>query len=214
MAKNKLTRILTAPDKDIKKTHGANGVLSRLFRQMLLDLNIGPSRFGSLLQEYILDPRNGVPNNKKDQTSMRGNLTKEFSRPQMTWKVFCKALRFLQITKIEFVIKAYHRTGRSTIHSTVVALPGAYQAEQALEDFDSNKDEGLAIKAIHRGGRSTIHAAAVDFNLDEPDEESGTNPLIGTPYEVQYLDTDMKTGKPLIHEREIDADDTEPNTNE
>lgn len=209
MAKNKLTRILTAPDKDIKKTFGANGVLSRLFRQMLLDLNVGPSRFGSLLQEYILDPRNGVPNNKKDQTSMRGNLTKEFSRPQMTWKVFCKALRFLQITKIEFVIKAHHRTGRSTIHSTVVDFGGSYQAEKVINDSDDM--EGLAIKAHHRTGRKSIHSAEMDINLDEPDEEENVNPLVGTRYEVPYLDIDMDTGKPFIHEK---ADDTKGETNE
>lgn len=107
----------------VNKTYGANGVLSRLFRQMLLNLNVGDgSRFGALLQAYILDARHGVPNNKKDQQSMRGNLTKELSRPQMTWKVFCKALRFLQIVKIELSIKAYHEDGRTSLHQTTVDL--------------------------------------------------------------------------------------------
>lgn len=117
---NKMNKILMSPDKDVTKTSGANGVLSRLFRQMVLDLGIGPSQFGSLLQDYILDARHGVPNNRKDQTSQRGNLTKEFSRPQMTWKVFCKALRFLQVLKIDIIIKAHHENGMTTIHSTAV----------------------------------------------------------------------------------------------
>lgn len=124
MAKNKLTRILTSPDREIRNTHGANGALARLFRVILLDLNIGPSRFGSLLQDYILDPRNGVANNKQDQTSARGNLTKEFARPQMTWKVFCKALKFLQILRIEFSVTAHWRHGNPTVHSTKVNLGG------------------------------------------------------------------------------------------
>lgn len=136
MARNKLTRILTAPDKDIKKTFGANGVLSRLFRQMLLDLNIGPSRFGQLLQHYILDARNGVPNNKKDQTSQRGNLTKELSKPQMTWKVFCKAMRLLQIVRIEFVVKAHHPGGKTSLHSTVVDFGGPLRPPEPDNEGD------------------------------------------------------------------------------
>lgn len=197
MAKNKLTKILTAPDKDIKKTFGANGVLSRLFRQMLLDLNVGPSRFGSLLQDYILDPRNGVPNNKKDQTSMRGNLTKEFSRPQMTWKVFCKALRFLQITKIEFVIKAHHRHGKTTIHSTVVDF-GSHMIDLERDD-DVEEMQGMAVKAIHRNGKASVHSADFNVNLDEQDSPANET-LAGTQYEVQYLDIDMNTGLPFVHD--------------
>ena len=147
MAKNKLNRILTSPDKDIKKTFGANGVLSRLFRQILWDLNIGPNRFGTLLQEYILDARNGVPNNKKDQTSARGNLTKEFSRPQMTWKVFMKAMRFLQIVRIEFVVKLHHRSPSKppTLHSTVVELG-------ERQEFDEQDDEMEEKQLLQRAG--------------------------------------------------------------
>jgi hypothetical protein len=148
MAKNKLNRILTAPDKEIKKTFGANGVLSRLFRKILWDLKIGPNRFGTLLQDYILNPLNGVPNNKKDQTSARGNLAKEFSKPQMTWKVFMKAMRFLQVWRIEFVVKLHHRGPgeKTTIHSTVVDL-----ADYGAKEFDEN-DEQEETKELTQAG--------------------------------------------------------------
>ena len=146
---NKMDKILTSRNKDVDKTSGANGVLSRLFRQILLDLDITGSKFGNLLQDYILDSRHGVPNNRKDQTSMRGNLTKEFSRPQMTWKVFCKALRFLQITKIEFVIKAHHAFpiktpyGFSTtsIHSTVVDFGGRKDTQKFNESLEQDESK-------------------------------------------------------------------------
>lgn len=139
--KNKLHRMLQAPDKEIGKTHGSNGVLSRLFRQMLLDLNIGGSRFGSLLQDYIQDSHHGAPLNKKDQTSMRGNLTKEFSRPQMTWKVFIKALRFLQLIKIDFVIKAYHANGKETLHSTTVVLGSRSETREFHEQLEQDENQ-------------------------------------------------------------------------
>jgi hypothetical protein len=169
MARNKLTRILMSHNKDIDKTSGANGVLSRLFRQILWDLNIGPARFGSLLQDYIQDARHGVPNNKKDQTSMRGNITKEFSRAQMTWKVFCKGLRFLQITKIELVIKAHHANPikignemcRTTIHSTVVDFGLRKDIHKFIEELDQeeSKEDIPYIQCLDHNSSDTSDAA-------------------------------------------------------
>lgn len=125
MAKNNhIQQILQAPDKYISRTRGANGILTRLWIQILSDRGVTLPRWGSLMADYISDARNGIPNNKKDQTSMRGNLTKEFTREQMTWKVFCKGLRFLQVLKIELVIKAYHANGETSLHSTVVDFGG------------------------------------------------------------------------------------------
>lgn len=139
--KTKLQRMLNAPDKEMGKTYGANGVLSRLFRVMLADLNIGGIRFGALLQDYIMDSTHGVPNNKKDQTSIRGNLTKEFSRVQMTWKVFCKALRFLQLVKADFYIHAHHADGRVTIHHTTVDFGRRDQTKEFNEQLEQTEEQ-------------------------------------------------------------------------
>lgn len=145
MAKNQIQKILQSPDKYMVRTHGANGVLSRLWLKMLGDLHVTLPRWGSLMADYITDARNGVPNNKKDQTSMRGNLTKEFSRQQMTWKVFCKALRFLQIVKIELVINAHHADGRTTLHSTVVDFGSRNTLPKNDEELDdSDPEAGIA----------------------------------------------------------------------
>lgn len=149
--KNKLTRMLNAPDKEISKTYGANGVLSRLFRTILKDLNIGGIRFGAYLQAYILDGRHGVPANKKDQTSMRGNLTKEFARPQMTWKVFCKALRFLQLVRVEITLHAHHRNGKISVHHTEVYLgekDEAYEFNEILEQSEEVEADGEPVGVL------------------------------------------------------------------
>jgi hypothetical protein len=141
MGQNKLNSLLNSPDKEVSKTSGANGVLSRLWRQMLFDLDITLPKFGAYLQAYILDPRNGVPNNRKDQISMRGNLTKEFTRSQMTWKVFCKALRFLNIVKIELIIKAHHHNGKITRHSTFINFGGRTVNNNFNELLEQDEDK-------------------------------------------------------------------------
>jgi hypothetical protein len=135
MARNQLARILHSEDKGVSKTSGANGVLSRLWRQMLLDLNIGPARYGDLMRDFVTDIRNGIAPTRKDQTSARGNITKEFARPQMTWKVFMKALRFLQVVKVEFAIKCHYASGRTTTHGTTVDFGSRPQVAQFLEEL-------------------------------------------------------------------------------
>jgi len=117
-----MVAILEDTRKLTHKTHGPSGVLSRLWRQILLDSGITLARYNSIMEAHILDVKNGVPNNKRDQISYRGNMTKELAKPQMSWKVFMKALKFLNITNIELTIACTHSNKRTTVHSTKVNL--------------------------------------------------------------------------------------------
>lgn len=135
MARLKMTQLLTSPDKGVNKTPGINGILSRLFRQLLLDNKIDGMRWGALMSDFIKDARNGIPDNRRDQTSIRGNLTKEFARPQMTWKVFMKALRFIQTTNLKITLEVTHAARK---HPSVVSVNipmGHLTAPKALEEL-------------------------------------------------------------------------------
>lgn len=140
MAKNQMANILAKTDKDVGGTYGPNGVLSRLFRKLLLTMNVNENRWNSLMHAFLNDPRNGVPNTRKDQTSMRGNLTKEFARPQMTWKVFCKAMMFMQFVHFEVSIIARDSRGREIVFSTDVNL-GDRSAGNAQTTTEQDKEE-------------------------------------------------------------------------
>jgi hypothetical protein len=120
MARNQVMRLLGQADKGASGTYGAGGVLSRLWRQQLKDLGINIQRWNDLMYKFVTDPRNGYPNNKRDQQSARGNLTKEFARPQMTWKVFMKAQRFLGVKDLTIAIECNFIDGRRSVHSAPV----------------------------------------------------------------------------------------------
>jgi hypothetical protein len=108
---------------------------------MLQNMNINGSQWGALMADFIQDSRNGVPDNRKDQTSMRGNLTKEFARPQMTWKVFCKAMRFLKFWKVEIYVKTYPVKGAPMWHSTTVNFGSVASLLNELEEEDAEDEE-------------------------------------------------------------------------
>lgn len=122
MKRNKLHDMLKRPDKGMMFSRGVSGVLSRLFRQILCDLEIGTVKFQSYLNDYVRDKRNKVPDNRRDQSSVQGNLMKALYRPDMTWKVFCQALRFLQFTRFEISLKCYRSNGSYSLHTLPVDL--------------------------------------------------------------------------------------------
>lgn len=128
-----LERLLEDPNKGINNTHGENGVLSRLFRVILKSRRIGPEKFGGLMADYLRDPRNKVANNRKKMQSDRGNLGLSLAQPKMTWKVFCRGLRFFKIWKIDIAIRAYYTDNSTDIYETTMVLaehPAAIAARQ------------------------------------------------------------------------------------
>lgn len=123
MARERLRDLLTSPDRGIGKTSGIAGVLSRLFRIMIQDLQITPTRWRVLMDDYVMMQMqhfSAAQNNQRDRTSIRGNMNKEFLRSRMTWKTFCKAMMFFQIRRFKIIIIAEHESGRITEHSAVV----------------------------------------------------------------------------------------------
>jgi hypothetical protein len=126
-----LTRMLKLPDKGASE---ASGVLSKLWRGILVDLDVTHYTWGSLMLRYLNDPRNGIPRDVKDKSSARGNLNKELKRPRMTWKVFLKGLRFLGPVRIEFVVKLTWKTRTTTVHRL--------QLDNGWVGCDDEVDEG------------------------------------------------------------------------
>lgn len=131
-------KLLAAPDKGISRTHGPNGILARLFRTILYDEGITPFKYMDFMDSFIRENQSGVPKNRVDLTSWRGNLTKELSHDRISWKVFCKALRFLRILRVEFKITAFWRDGHVSEHATYVELT-SNESIKALLDGENEK---------------------------------------------------------------------------
>lgn len=147
-----------------KPATGITGVLAKMFRIIQFDLDVNPYRRESMMEEYLQyevataerrrrekESRNTDPNkpplnhselNRRDRTSIRGNLNKEFNRGSMTWKVFCKTLMFLQIRKFQLIIVAEHRNGVQTEHrGPWVTL----DYNQAIDELDQEPEPELEL---------------------------------------------------------------------
>lgn len=100
---------------------GSTSILAKLFRQIIYSTGIAApnlsskgrgddsfvigDRWNKLMEDFLSDSRNSIPQNMKERSSARGNLQKEITGNKgMSWKVFCKALRFLGIIKFDIII--------------------------------------------------------------------------------------------------------------
>lgn len=93
--------------------NGTRGVLARLFNLICLNLTDGNGfsqmQWNTMLTEFI-DRTEGHLDAAK-RLNIRSNLNKEFRLAKMTWKVFCKGLKFLKVAKFTIHITAYRQDG-------------------------------------------------------------------------------------------------------
>lgn len=115
------------------RSGGSDSVLASMFQKIMHDLGINHTRWNHLMTQYVLDKNNCIPNNNKDQSSARGNLQKELLKKKMTWKVFCKGIRFLNILKFDLIIRAHHPNGKVSEHIKSVSF-GDIQKENQIDE--------------------------------------------------------------------------------
>ena len=113
------------------KTASTDSILASIYQNILaVCLQHSWPRFNRLMEDFLSDVRNNIPQNIKEKSSARGNLRKELLRPVMTWKVFCKGLRFLKIKRFTIIVQLHHANGITTEH----------KKEVQLADIDVNAD--------------------------------------------------------------------------
>ncbi|BAW19308.1 hypothetical protein [Ralstonia phage RP31] len=93
--------------------NGASGVLAKLFNLISLSVTEGKgfsqNQWSDMLDAFIERTEGHRQLTVDKRQSIRGNLNKEFRLPKMTWKVFCKGLRFLEVAGFTIHITAYRK---------------------------------------------------------------------------------------------------------
>ncbi len=111
--------ILETLDKGVDQAQNA---LARLLRIAMRDLRINPYRWSQLMDNYLSDPRNGVPPTPKDRSSSRGNLNKELRKPKITFGTLMKGLRLLNPVSVRLELHLRWHTGKVTVHGVDVLM--------------------------------------------------------------------------------------------
>lgn len=134
--------LLNDPDKRVGE---ARGVLSALFRQLLVLRDIDGWLWDRLMRNFLADPRNGIQNNSRDRSSARGNLNKELKRDDMTWRVFLKALYFLDPVRVVFTVKVTFKDDKTLEVSARLKDRGNVAQPRMTEELDEPDNMGTEI---------------------------------------------------------------------
>lgn len=113
---------------------GTDSILASMFRKMVRDLLTTTGMWNRWMDNYLLDPVNGINQNRTDLSTARGNMNKELFNPKLSWRTFCKCLRFMQITRFDLCIRVYHSNGRFTDHIKKVSLGPDIEQQDEQEE--------------------------------------------------------------------------------
>lgn len=133
------TRISHLFDYDDRRVGSATGILSRIWRIMLAELNINNDNYPMLMTRYLdkrLKPGN---KNVRAVNTLRGNLNRQLAMPNMSFNVFLRALRVLRVDWLRIDI-TIGRGGKKTQHSIEVTDFEVFM-DQYEETIDDEQEE-------------------------------------------------------------------------
>lgn len=117
--RNNLTDILQNGRQTINRPMSP---ISKLIRVILSDLNVRPHQFNTLLKNYLNDPLNGF-DSPESKSSENGNIKKEFSRENSTFKTLVKLTKVLNPEEVEFIVRYKWHNGKETEHNVGMGVP-------------------------------------------------------------------------------------------
>lgn len=104
---------------------GTKGVLAQLFHLICSDITDGvgftTNQWNEMLKTFIDQTEGHLDESKR--LNIRSNLNKEFRLTKMTWKVFGKGLRFLQVAGFTIHITAYREDSTISECETSIVFP-------------------------------------------------------------------------------------------
>lgn len=112
----------------------ARGMLAKLYRIVLRDLNVNIYDFERYMSSWLDNPINNIPKYGKERSSERGNVIKEVERENMTWRVFIKHIRFMKIKHMHIQISLTGADDKVTVHNYGVKVSNVNEDIEALAD--------------------------------------------------------------------------------
>lgn len=153
----KITRLLSLPDKGRMK---AIGELTRLWRDILAERQVGPLHWGKLMVDHINKSYGRSKTHSKKRSTDRGNLNRQLASNNMSWKMFRRAIRFLNPRRawIEFHME-WDEGPNTMISLDIHRRPGEsfVPVKPSGEKFDFGEelqdvDPGASKRNSHSGG--------------------------------------------------------------
>ena len=115
---------ITTSEKEIiistSDTNNVKNSLSDIYYGLLFDLNISKDKFNNLLDSYLSLFSNDVFNTLNERLNEKRKLLNQIFNSTMTWKVFCKGIKIINVVKFKMVFTLIDKDGKTLIHEQVI----------------------------------------------------------------------------------------------
>lgn len=137
---NDMVKIITTKGGMISHCDGnANGVLAKIWRRILNQYRptrdpeirraITVTEFYKLRDSFVEEEIGPAPENSVDKHTISSSIMKEFSRPSITWPVFIKGLKFLQVHRANLTVTIEFSDGRKLVLDQPILFKNFSQEE-------------------------------------------------------------------------------------
>lgn len=130
---NSFKQSLASRTKGIEDVHG---ILAKIYRKVLIDIDLRMERFEYLMQKYDRELSLDNTMTRRAISSEKSNILREMGKPTMSWKVFKKCIGFLRPTNIKFAVELTWANGKTTHTSLKIPMSDM--------DFDEDDVDDLA----------------------------------------------------------------------
>jgi len=128
--RNRMVQLLKLDDYGRGRVKDA---LAGLFRTILSNLEVTPMEWERRVNKYLDKELQEEVHTGSSRSTLKGNITKEFSKDEIAWKVFCKTFMVLGMERVAFEIEL-QRFNQVSIH--------------VCDNIVRNKDAGFLLAEI------------------------------------------------------------------
>ena len=134
-------------------------------------------RWNALVVNYLTDPKNSIPQNKEALTAARGNLIKEILKTSMTWKVWVKAMRLLQVVKIDFHFRFTLFNNEVIEHQATMNLGQVYVDDE--QDLSFNDPAKSTEQEQNKDSKANIEEVIEDYYVQPVPKSTIPEDILG-----------------------------------
>lgn len=88
-----------------KEKKEPKGTLAALFRRIIIEENIDLKRWNQLFEDYVKDPKHGIPQNRRDINTAISTLQRDLLMPSMSWNNFRKGIIILNPIQEDYILE-------------------------------------------------------------------------------------------------------------
>lgn len=160
--------ILSLDDKGLSTARNA---CSKLFRHILLSLNVERMIWDRKMREWLENPKSGTANTKAKRSSNRSNLNRTLSKDAITWRKFREAIGILNPKRVYYTLDIVWVDG--------IVLPGEMPTHVEFEQYNRENELCRIIRRLMTdcGITPVPWNILVERYLDRMFEDHPNNPV-------------------------------------